>query len=82
MTGKVKWFKADKGFGFIIGEDGQDYFVHHSAIEEKGYRTLNPGDLVTFEAEPSDKGLKAVKVRVTTHAPTPPATFNRQPSTR
>jgi CspA family cold shock protein len=64
-TGTVKWFNADKGFGFITPEDGsKDLFVHHSAIEGNGYRSLDEGAKVSFETEASDKGPKAVKVNV------------------
>jgi CspA family cold shock protein len=62
-TGTVKWFNADKGFGFITPEDGsKDLFVHHSAIEGDGYRSLDEGAKVTYETTPSDKGPKAVNV--------------------
>jgi cold shock protein len=64
-TGTVKWFNADKGFGFITPEDGgKDLFVHHSAIEGDGYRSLDEGAKVSYETEASDKGPKAVKVNV------------------
>jgi cold shock protein len=63
-TGTVKWFNAAKGFGFIQPEDGsKDLFVHHTAIEGDGYRTLEEGEKVSFETTPSDKGPKAVNVR-------------------
>ena len=56
-TGTVKWFNADKGFGFITPEDGsKDLFVHHTAIEGDGYRSLDEGEKVTYESEASDKG--------------------------
>ena len=62
-TGTVKWFNADKGFGFITPEDGgKDLFVHHSAIEGDGYRSLDEGAKVTYETTSSDKGPKAVNV--------------------
>ena len=62
-TGTVKWFNADKGFGFITPEDGgQDLFVHHSGIEGDGYRSLDEGQKVTFETASGDKGPKAVNV--------------------
>jgi cold shock protein len=64
-TGTVKWFNADKGFGFITPEDGgKDLFVHHSAIEGNGYRSLDEGAKVSYETEASDKGPKAVKVNL------------------
>jgi CspA family cold shock protein len=62
-TGTVKWFNADKGFGFITPEDGgKDLFVHHSGIEGDGYRSLDEGAKVTYEAQAGDKGPKAVNV--------------------
>jgi len=62
-SGKVKWFDNKKGFGFIADDTGQDVFVHHSCIAGLGYKTLNEGEPVTFEAIPSDRGLKAQNVQ-------------------
>ena len=62
-SGKVKWFDNKKGFGFIIQESGQDVFVHHSAIQAAGFKTLNEGEQVSFEVVPSDKGPKAENVQ-------------------
>ena len=62
-TGKIKWFNAQKGFGFIADDGGgEDVFVHFSAVEMGGYKSLKEGQAVTYEAEKSDKGLKATKV--------------------
>jgi cold shock protein len=62
-TGVVKWFNADKGFGFITpDEQGKDLFVHHSGINASGYTSLDEGARVSYDAEPSDKGPKAVNV--------------------
>ncbi len=62
MTGTVKWFNASKGYGFIIGEDGKEVFVHFSAIQGDGYKSLNDGEAVTFDVEEGDKGLTAKNV--------------------
>ena len=61
MKGKVKFFNSMKGFGFIAGEDGKEYFVHQSALGEGV--TLNENDSVEFEVEQGDRGPKAVKVK-------------------
>lgn len=61
-TGTVKWFNAAKGFGFIRRENGEEVFVHFSALESEGYRTLDEGAEVEFEVEEGPKGLHAVKV--------------------
>lgn len=63
ITGTVKFFNGDKGFGFISPENGQkDVFVHYSAIQGSGFRNLTEGDRVEFRVEPSDKGPRAVEV--------------------
>ena len=62
MKGKVKWFNAEKGYGFINGEDGKDIFVHYSHIQQEGYKSLEEGQEVTFDAVDSDKGLQARNV--------------------
>lgn len=62
LTGVVKWFNASKGYGFIGREGGPDVFVHFSAIEADGYRTLKEGQQVEFSIEQGPKGLQASKV--------------------
>ena len=62
VTGTVKWFNNAKGYGFISQEGGEDVFVHHSAIEMTGYRTLNEGQRVQFSVERGPKGLQAKDV--------------------
>ncbi len=60
--GTVKWFNADKGFGFIQRQIGEDVFVHFSAIQGEGYRSLNEGQAVEFEVTKGPKGLQAANV--------------------
>ena len=62
--GTVKWFNAAKGYGFIQRQSGEDVFVHFSAIEAEGYRSLNEGQAVEFEVTTGPKGLQAEKVTV------------------
>jgi cold shock protein len=62
-TGTVKWFNAEKGFGFIAREGGDDVFVHFSAIQGDGYRTLEEGQRVEFDVAPGRKGEEAQNVR-------------------
>jgi CspA family cold shock protein len=61
-TGTVKWFNAAKGFGFLSRESGEDVFVHYSAIESSGYRTLEEGARVSFVVKQGPKGLQAEQV--------------------
>ena len=60
--GKVKWFNAEKGYGFIEREDADDVFVHFSAIQGEGFKTLEEGQEVTFEIEEGQRGLQATNV--------------------
>ncbi len=62
-TGKVKWFNADKGFGFISREDGEDVFVHFSAIDMDGFKTLEEGAEVVFDVVDGAKGPQAANVK-------------------
>ena len=65
MTGKVKWFKAEKGYGFITDDNGQgDIFVHFSAINADGYKTLEEGQTVEFDVVEGDRGPQAANVTV------------------
>jgi cold shock protein len=64
FKGKVKWFNATKGYGFIRGEDGNEIFVHFSQIQKNGYKSLEEGQDVTFEIEENDKGQQATNVNV------------------
>ena len=62
MLGKVKWFNPEKGFGFIEREDGEDVFVHFSAIQSEGFKSLNEGDQVEFEVVEGQRGPQAANV--------------------
>ncbi|MFC3862430.1 cold-shock protein [Deinococcus antarcticus] len=72
-TGRVKWFNAEKGFGFIETEGSADVFAHFSAINAQGFKKLNEGDEVEFEIEPGQngKGPQAKNIVVTKAAPAP-----------
>jgi len=62
-TGTVKWFNDAKGYGFISQEGGEDVFVHHTAIQMDGFRTLKEGERVEFDVTQGPKGLQAANVR-------------------
>lgn len=62
MTGKVKWFNAEKGYGFIEREDGGDVFVHFSAIQSEGFKTLEEGQAVEFDVVQGNRGEQAATV--------------------
>ena len=63
--GNVKWFNAEKGFGFIESEDGGDVFVHFSAIQGDGFKSLDEGQKVTFDVEQGSRGAQAANVQKT-----------------
>lgn len=62
MKGTVKWFNAQKGYGFITQEDGTDIFVHYSGIVSEGFKTLIEGQEVTYDVRDGSKGLQAINV--------------------
>lgn len=64
MNGTVKWFNADKGFGFITGDDGKDVFAHFSQINASGFKTLEEGQKVTFDLVEGQKGPQAENIEI------------------
>ena len=62
VTGKVKWFNAEKGYGFITTDEGKEVYVHYSAIQTEGFKTLDDGEAVSFEVVQSDRGEQAANV--------------------
>ncbi len=67
MQGRVKWFNNDKGYGFIDYPNGEDIFVHYSAIKQDGYKSLSEGQIVEFELIETAKGLQAINVSTETN---------------
>ena len=61
--GRIKWFSDEKGFGFIEQDNGEDVFVHYTAIQMEGFRSVSEGQEVEFEVQQSDRGLRAANVR-------------------
>lgn len=64
LKGKVKWFAPARGYGFITGDDGHDYFVHYGDINMEGYKTLSPEQAVTFDTKDTEKGVAACNVTI------------------
>lgn len=62
-VGKIKWFNNEKGYGFIEGENGEDIFVHYSAIKQEGYKSLSEDQIVEYELLETEKGLQAINVK-------------------
>ena len=81
VTGLVKWFDPKKGFGFIVGPEGQDIFVHYSKIQGDGFRVLKDGSSVVYDAELTDKGWHASRVTRTesVEVMVPKRTYSRSP---
>lgn len=63
-TGRVKWFDTKKGYGFIVGPDGRDVFVHYTCIDGEGFRSLHEGEQVEYDLRQGEKGLQASRVKV------------------
>lgn len=74
MLGTVKWFDVKKGYGFIVSPDGKDIFVHFSAIDGDGFRSLKDGEKVEYELHDGDKGLHALQVKRISRRPAPQVT--------
>ncbi len=67
MRGTVKWFNTQKGYGFITGDDGAEYFAHQTQIKMDGFRTLDAGDIVEFDVRSEEKGISSRKYRAGSH---------------
>lgn len=70
MVGRVKWFNNEKGYGFIEFKENEDIFVHYSAIDLEGYKTLSEGQLVEFKLVETSKGYQAINVKLVKEAAT------------
>ncbi len=64
MSGTVKWFNSEKGYGFITGDDGVDVFAHYSQIQADGFKNLEEGQKVTFDVTQGQKGLQAENIQI------------------
>ena len=64
LHGKVKWFAPQRGYGFIIGDDGKEYFIHYADINMEGYKTLSQDQDVTFDIKNTERGVAACNVKV------------------
>ena len=67
-VGKIKWFNNEKGYGFIEGDNGEDIFVHYSAIKQDGYKSLSENQIVEYELLETEKGLQAINVKEVSNA--------------
>lgn len=67
--GKVKWYDKKKGYGFVVGPDGKDVFVHYTGFDDPSLRTLNEGQTVEYEVAQGEKGPRAIKVRLASNSP-------------
>ena len=76
VTGKVKWFNAEKGYGFITTDEGKDVFVHYSAIQTDGFKTLDDGEAVSFEVVQSDRLQALIVFHSRTRKSTHPSAFS------
>ena len=63
MKGTVKWFNNTKGYGFITGEDGKDYFAHYTKIVGEGFKTIEQGQVVSYDVDDGPKGLNAINIQ-------------------
>ncbi len=66
--GRIKWFNNEKGYGFIEGDNGEDIFVHYTAIKQDGFKSLSEGQIVEYELLETEKGLQAINVKEVANA--------------